>query len=123
MNSSSQTFSAWKKGKNKYGNQKQKIRHQTIYSICIQNVKAMTHLCFILNDTVLLLPHGDLGNLILPERSLFLQLWAPEGLDGVHGGTQLTLLNLHVTPQDLILTQHLRERKKNEQILYVANKT
>lgn len=72
----------------------------------------MSHLCFILNDAILLLPHGDLGNLVLPERSLFLQLWAPEGLDGIHGGTQLTLLHLHITPQHLILTQNLRAGKK-----------
>lgn len=78
----------------------------------MQNVQGMTHLCLVLNHAILLLPHADLGNLVLPERSLFLQLRAPEGLDGIHGGTQLALLNLRIAPQHLVLTQDLGDENK-----------
>ena len=37
-----------------------------------------------------------LGTLLLPQRSLLLQLRAPEGLDGVHGGAELLVGQLQL---------------------------
>lgn len=67
----------------------------------------ITHLCFILNHTVLFLPDSDLGNLIFSESTLLFQFWAPESLDRVHGGTKLALLDFNFSPKQLILTQNL----------------
>lgn len=53
-------------------------------------------LSFILDHPVLLLPHGHLGCLVLPQRPLLLQLRAPERLNGVHGGAKFGLFGLQL---------------------------
>lgn len=68
-----------------------------------------SYLVLILHDSILLLPHADLRRLVLTKRSLLLQLRAPEGLNGVHGGAELAFLHIHLLPQKLVLPEHLLE--------------
>lgn len=69
----------------------------------------MTNLVFFLQNSILLLPNGDLGSFILPQSSLLFQLGTPEGLDAVHGRAELALLHLHVLAQQIVLAEHLLE--------------
>lgn len=55
-----------------------------------------SYLCFLLDHSVLFLPHSQLCCFVLPQRPLFLQLWTPKCLNGVHRGAQLGLFSLQL---------------------------
>lgn len=120
------SFSVWLYPNRHFGTTQLLIQLITVWLFSISNIAMVqhlscctyiqkcqcgsSHLCFILNHSVLFLPHSDLGNLIFPKSSLLFQLRAPEGLDGIHGGAELALLNFNFSPQHLILTQNLRKQ-------------
>lgn len=69
----------------------------------------MTNLVFFLQNSILLLPNGDFWSFILPQSSLLFELRTPEGLDAVHGRTQLAFFHLHILAEQIVFPQHLLE--------------
>lgn len=62
-----------------------------------------------MGDPHLLFQDGCASCLLLSHDSLLLQLGAPKALDAVCGGAQLTVLQVQLSPQQLVLPLHIPE--------------
>ena len=62
-----------------------------------------------MSDSHLFFQDGRAGCLLLPHYPLFLQFRTPETLDAVGGRSQLTVFQVKLPPQHLILPLHLPE--------------
>lgn len=67
------------------------------------------HLVLLMSDPHLLFEDGCASCLLLSHYSLLLQLRTPEALDAVCGGSQLTVLQVELSAQQLVLPLHIPE--------------
>lgn len=88
---------------------RQRVKFTAAISGLWQLREEWSHLILLMSDSHLLFQNGRSSRLLFPHDPLLLQLWAPEALDAVGGRSQLTLLQVKLSPQNLILPLHLPE--------------